>query len=296
MIGIGQLHETHQLTQQAILLGNEPEAFVLPRIGWPTLFQAEVLREWNELDTALSLAEEAIKLCQQLEWTLSLIYLQHGYAILLRVFLSRGDLDAARLVFQQFEHLNRSINPSFSSYYHAFFTTVDQVRLWLACGELARATRWVQELDIRERHGTPFAREREEVACTRVLLAQARPHLALQRLEPVIERATASQRWGHVIEMRLLQALAHHMCQQETQALGALSEAVRLAEPEGYIRSLVDEGLPMASLLAKLREQQHQHGPTPYLDTLLAAFPQQSKEQCQPKRTGQRPKRLRTDD
>ena len=297
MIGAGQLHETHRLIQQAILLGSQSGAFVLPRIGWPTLFQAEVLREWNQLDAALSLAEEAIKLCQQLEWTLSLIYLCHGYAILLRVFLSRGDLDAARSALQQCDNMNMKINQSFSSYYHAFFTTVDQVRLWLACGELARATHWAQELGIRQWHGTPFAHEREEVAYTRVLLAQARPDLALQRLEPVLARATAGKRWGHVIEIRLLQALAYQMHQQEMQALFALSEAVRLGEPEGYIRSFVDEGASMAALLAKLREEQRKHGPTPYLDTLLAAFPQQSKGQKrQLKRTGQRLKRSHTDD
>ena len=47
-----------------------------------------------------------------------------------------------------------------------------------------------KELDLRERHGTPFAYEREEEACVRVLLAKKQPNLALQRLEPVLERAT----------------------------------------------------------------------------------------------------------
>ncbi len=50
MIGTGHLHQTQQLTQQAILLGRKPEAFVLPVIGWPMAWQAEVLREWNQLD------------------------------------------------------------------------------------------------------------------------------------------------------------------------------------------------------------------------------------------------------
>jgi len=67
------------------------------------------------------------------------------------------------------------------------------------------------------------------------------------------------------------------MRQQETQALDTLSQAVHLAEPEGYIRSFVDEGVPMAALLSKLREEQRKSGPTSYLDTLLTAFPQQSK-------------------
>ncbi len=100
---------------------------------------------------------------------------------------------------------------------------------------------------------------------------------ALQRLEPVLKRATAGQRWGHVIEIRLLQALAHQKLHEEPQALAALSEAVRLGEPEGYIRSFMDEGLPIADLLSRLREQQCQTGPTSYLDTLLAAFARKSK-------------------
>jgi hypothetical protein len=74
---------------------------------------------------------------------------------------------------------------------------VDQVRLWLACGELDRALDWAEELDRGERHGTAFAHEREEVACARVLLAGMQPKLALQRLEPVLKRATTGQRWGH---------------------------------------------------------------------------------------------------
>ena len=84
-----------------------------------------------------------------------------------------------------------------------------------------------------------------------------------------------------MIEIRLLQALAYQMHRQETQALNALSEAVRLAEPEGYIRRFVDEGAPMEALLYRLRRRDRKHGPTPYLDTLLAAFQQEKMEHLQ---------------
>jgi LuxR family maltose regulon positive regulatory protein len=88
-----------------------------------------------------------------------------------------------------------------------------------------------------------------------------------------------------VIEVRLLQALAYYMHQEETLALSALSEAVRLAEPEDYICSFVDEGTLMATLLSCLREEQRKAGPTPYLDMLLAAFSQRSTiSEPQPKR------------
>jgi LuxR family maltose regulon positive regulatory protein len=293
MIGTGHLHQTQQLTQQAILLGRKPAAFVLPVVGWPMIWQAEVLREWNQLEAARSLVEEAIQLCEQVESPLSLIFSDMGYAMLLRVCLSRGDLDEARSALQEFERLGMSMNQQFYLYLCSHFTTVDQVRLWLACGELDRATCWFVQLDLRERHGTAFAREREEVACGRVLLAQNQPALALQHLESVLQRAVKGQRWGHVIEMQFLQALAYQMCYEERQALDALLQAVRLAEPEGYIRSFVDEGAPMAALLSKLRQEQGKAGPTPYLDAVLAAFPQQSNVQKrQSKRTRHHASRL----
>ena len=77
---------------------------------------------------------------------------------------------------------------------------------WLARGELDRAIHWAEEQDARAQHLTSFARERLEVARARILLFQDQPTVALQRLEPVLQRATAGQRWGHVIEIRLLQA------------------------------------------------------------------------------------------
>ena len=109
----------------------------------------------------------------------------------------------------------------------------------------------------------------------RVLLVQARAQEVLERLEPLLAHAQTVGRWYHVVEMLVLQALGHQMRRQENQALRSLTRAVRLAEPEGYIRSFVDEGAPMAALLTILREQERKHGPTPYLDNVLAAFAQE---------------------
>ena len=78
------------------------------------------------------------------------------------------------LPLQQFEHIGMSMNqPTSMLCVVLIFTTVDQVRLWLACGELDRPRAGLKELDMRERSGTPFAHEREEVARVRVLLATA---------------------------------------------------------------------------------------------------------------------------
>src|SRR5256714_12425320 len=134
------------------------------------------------------------------------------------------------------------------------------------------ATHGAEELAQSARVPSPFARERQDVARARMLLAQKRPTEALSLLEPLQVDAQRQERVSHIIEMKVLQALAYQMCHQEQEARSALAQAVRLAEPEGYIRRFVDEGAPMELLLSQLREQERKQGPTPYLDSLLAAF------------------------
>ena len=62
------------------------------------------------------------------------------------------------------------------------------------------------------------------------------------------------------------------MRNEEPEALAVLAQALRVAEPEGSIRSFVDEGAVMAALLFRLREQEQKKRPTPYLDALLTAL------------------------
>jgi LuxR family maltose regulon positive regulatory protein len=144
----------------------------------------------------------------------------------------------------------------------------------MAQGEIERAIRWADRF-LGKREPTPLlAQEREEVALVRVLLTRRRAAESLMRLAPLLEQAAGQGRWGHVIEMRLLEALAFQVNNQEPLALASLAQAVQLAEPEGYICSFVEDGSQMAALLTSLQDQQRRHGPTPYLDTVLAAFPQ----------------------
>jgi LuxR family maltose regulon positive regulatory protein len=74
---------------------------------------------------------------------------------------------------------------------------------------------------------------------------------------------------GSAIEILSLQALALQARGDLTAALAALTSALALAAPEGYIRLFVDEGAPMAALL----REAHARGIIPvYVAQLLAAF------------------------
>ncbi|HEX6554834.1 MAG TPA: LuxR C-terminal-related transcriptional regulator [Ktedonobacteraceae bacterium] len=266
----GKLREAWHVCNRAVELARgwarEAGGLLSPNVSLVYGRQAELLREWNQLDDAQELVLQGIELAEQAALLSSL---DLGYSALGRIHLARGNLDAASDAFARAAKVDEQLH---NPYVQTLYLCVDQVRLWLARGEVERASQWSEELLRTERQTSAVAREREDVTLVRIWLAQERPREALQRLPSLLEGARRQERWNQVIEMLVLQALAYQMVQQESEALASLAEAVRLAEPEGYVRRFVDEGQLMASLLTKLRELDRRKGPTPYLDSLLNAF------------------------
>ena len=78
---------------------------------------------------------------------------------------------------------------------------------------------------------------------------------------------------GSVIETLMLQALAHQAQGDIPAALVPLERALTLAEPEGYVRMFVDEGHPMAAVLAQSIERRAQNDSIKaYAERLLSVF------------------------
>ena len=91
---------------------------------------------------------------------------------------------------------------------------------------------------------------------------------AVAFLECLLGAAEEGERTGSMIEILLLQALARQGQGDVSGALAPLERALALAEPEGYVRLIVDEGPPVVALL----EQAHKRGISPgYARHLLAA-------------------------
>ena len=77
-------------------------------------------------------------------------------------------------------------------------------------------------------------------------------HEAMGLLDRLLEAAEKGERMGSVIEILVLQALASEAKGDIPPALASLERALKIAEPEGYMRVFVDEGAPMAKLLSEL--------------------------------------------
>jgi LuxR family maltose regulon positive regulatory protein len=88
-------------------------------------------------------------------------------------------------------------------------------------------------------------------------------------LEGLLKAADEGGRIGSVIEVLNLQALAHQLQENIPAALSSLERALKLAEPEGYMRIFLAEGSSMAELIRELNER----GIMPnYTARLLSAF------------------------
>jgi LuxR family transcriptional regulator, maltose regulon positive regulatory protein len=131
-----------------------------------------------------------------------------------------------------------------------------KARVWIAQGSLGEAAGWAREQGLSADDDLSYLREFEHITLARVLVARyqdERAERAIQQATRLLERllraAEEGGRTGRVIEILILQALAHQTLGDVPAALTALERVMTLAEPEGYVRVFADEGLPMAALL-----------------------------------------------
>src|SRR3712207_5743814 len=158
-----------------------------------------------------------------------------------------------------------------------------KTRVWVAQGRLAEALGWTREQGLSAHDDLSYLREFEHITLARVLLARYQSdreeryiHEAMGLLERLLIAAEEGGRMGSVIEILVLQALAHEAQGDSPSALVPLERALSLAEPGGYVRIFVDEGLPMARLLYEALSQGVE---SDYVRRLLAAFPVAESEQ-----------------
>ena len=114
-----------------------------------------------------------------------------------------------------------------------------------------------------------MAKQTNYLTLVRFYLARKQPARALEILEPLGNIFEQKGQMRKVIEILALTALAHKQNGDLQIALEKLGRALSLAKPEGFIRTFLDEGEPMAQLLYAAAAQGHH---PVYIGRLLAAF------------------------
>jgi LuxR family maltose regulon positive regulatory protein len=181
-----------------------------------------------------------------------------------RIHEAHGDLDGALDLLEHEEpvfmtDLSPNVRP----------IAAMKARLLVRQGRLDEALAWAREQEITEADDLSYLREFEHITLARLVLARGSSDEALRLLGRLLRAAEDGDRTGSVIEILVLQALAHQQRRDSEAALVPLERALTLAEPEDFVRIFVDEGAPMATLLEAAAKRRI--APR-YVQRLLAAF------------------------
>jgi LuxR family maltose regulon positive regulatory protein len=190
------------------------------------------------------------------------------YLGLAQICQATGDFDGATSQLRKVEQManERDLTPMTAN-----LVSVHRARLALAQEDLAQAARWALNSGLKATDSPTFIQEYAYLTLARVLIAQGTHGDAMRLLRRLLHAARESKRLGRVIEVLALQALTLQASGDRTGALDVLEQALALGKPEGYVRVFLDEGAPMAALLATLCTRRPTANPE-YTERLLVAF------------------------
>jgi LuxR family transcriptional regulator, maltose regulon positive regulatory protein len=252
-LSLGQVQETdNQLSlatrtyRRVLELAGDPPRTIASEAH---LGLARIYYEWNDLDAAHQHGQQCLQLTRQIEAVDTFA----SYAVFLaRMRLAQGDMPSAVTILDEAQ--------AFLHQHNFLFRMVDiasaRVLILLRQGDLAAAAR------LADAHQLPLSQ-------ARVHLAGGDTSTALAVLEPWRQRVEAKGWADERLKVMMLQAVALQAHGDRDEAVQVLVDALAFAEPGGFVRSFVDEGIPMAQLLSTASA--HLRMPA-YVTTLLTAF------------------------
>lgn len=263
----GELHDAAHTYQRALQLATMPDGTLIPVAALAHIGLGKLHYQWNQLDDAAHHLSKGRELSQQagilraaLDSLMTNALVKH-----------QGKPERTDDILQEVEEL---------AYRWQQEEPIRQVqairaRLAIAQGDLKAAARFLRQCSVSVNDEIPSAQRAiyPYLSLARLLIAQGSAkasgtHLpdAERLLTRLLTLTQTTNRTSQQIEILILHALLLDAQGKTSAAMAELQQALKLAEPEGYIRLFVDEGAP----LQKLLEQTHR---SDYIQRLLSAFP-----------------------
>jgi LuxR family maltose regulon positive regulatory protein len=248
-----QLHSALQTCCHALELAGDPPR---PPACDAHLNLAMLFYEWNDLENAQHHGQLSAPLARQIENTDRFVVCLRFLA---RLKLVQGDAAGAAILLAQAEQAAQQ--QGFAMQLPEIAAV--RVLLFLQQGNLTAAAQAVQSHDL-------------PLSMARVHLAQGQPTAALTTTAQWRRTAEARDWADERLKAMVLEALAHQALGEKDAAVRLLVEALTLAEPGGFVRTFVDEGPAMETLLISVAARRILPD---YTGRLLAAFAAERREQ-----------------
>jgi len=264
----GRLRKAAGYWRKSLETIEEPENWgrlPLPLTGWVYIRMGELLYEWNELVEAWEHVRRGLERAELGGDVRAMIA---GYLMAGRLKLTEGDTEAAEGYLEEARpHVESAQFAHWIGRFERF-----QLELWLAQDRLRTAVNWADGALPEGAAADRPEQAEAQLALARLLVVKG-DEVSLERasrlLDSLLAAAEDEGRMGLTIEALALEGLARWRRGDDVGAMTALERALRLAEPEGYVRLFADLGLPMTQLLQEAAAR----GVMPeYVEALLAAM------------------------
>jgi LuxR family maltose regulon positive regulatory protein len=218
----------------------------LPAMGILYRHMSLIKREQNELSEASYYAEEAVKICQQWGEKEALVF---GLLSLARVQFALGEEGKVDETFHQIMQIAAQISHQ----------AVEQFQNWalhyqLLRGKTENAEIWLQDHGLAVDDEFGYDRHLDYQNFARLLYAKGDYAQALEAVNALLKVTTEVGAAMYTIRYGVLQAILLHKLKKTGEAVIAMGRALSLAHAEGYVRSILDEGEPVAQLLYQAAE------------------------------------------
>lgn len=263
LIEQGQLHTAARTYAESLKMATGQNGQTSPLAARVHAGLSQISYEWNHLEAATRHVHQCIELSRQWE---SIEFQAVGFVTLARLEQAQCHPEKAKDAMRAADDLE--------GLYHlaqrqSIWVRSALARLWIMQGNPERAASFLQKDCIEIDGEFSYLREPEYLVLLRLLLAQGDYDAALTLGQRLLQKAETANRMERVIEVLVLQALIFQGKADMDQALAALGRALAFAQSEGYVRTFLDEGIPIAKLLHQARTHRIQAG---YATELLDAM------------------------
>ncbi len=266
----GQLRQAMRLYEQVALRLERLGESATAGAGLPVLGQAIIWYEWNELERAQLLVEQALALAQR---SGRIDVVLNGQIAAAQITQAMGDAEGARTSMAQVVATARATqSPRLLAY-----AAGQQAALWLAQEDAAAVNRWALAQGMHIEDELSYFRELEYLTFAGSLGAEGWYDDALELLARLLARTISTGQLGRAIPILIAAAGVHQARGEAALAQAVLPEALELAEPGGYLRRFIEGGVALAALLGQLHERlraerrANSRRLLPYLERILRA-------------------------
>lgn len=261
----GQLRRAAAIYQAGLTEALQRGMAQLPNTAQAYINLGRLYYEWNDLAAAAAQLQQGLALLEEHGGS----WLQfEGYVLLARTKQSLGELAAANALLDQ----AAAIAPTIPFQWTKGATVTTLLRARLALGQLPGAAAWLAQIEPTLGAELNRLRESDHATAARILIAQGQGHAALPLLIHLIQAAESAGRVKAVVENCVLAALSYQQQGESQPAQIMLHKALALAEPEGYMRTFVDEGESIYQLLTALVTSLPASPLLAYAKRILVAF------------------------